>query len=763
MANAQAPVQYNNFTRGLISEASPLNFPEGAMLAGDNLSLSRTGEVARRLGMDYEQGYAATVTNSIQTVFDNNAVISYRWDNVAEDATLSFGVIQVGSSLWFVDLTQTAPSANLMNGGSALVLNSSTIGKTISGNTPISFASANGILLFTSKEIGKPFYLEYDSAGDSFTVNAIDMKVRDIWGVDDSLAVDERPTSLTNAHEYNLKNQGWNTTQVNVGGTVTTRDPITGTQVQVGFYPSNADVMSLYRASSGSHSNYYDPKDIVSDLSGNTPAPIGKYIIDPFARGASRQTESGVTGLPVDSDAGGITDVAFFAGRAWYSGVQTSLTSGDSRSPSYNGYVFFSQVYTDNEKLGKCYQDADPTSEHISDLISTDGGTIVIPEAKKIIKLIPLTRNLLVIAENGIWDISGGESNFTADSFEINKVTDLEITSPDAVVQVEDTIAFLSDVGIYVLGSDQVSGKLSAQSITETTIQTIYNAIPSIAKSYATGHYDATARQIRWLYSDDSGYDGITERYKYNRELVFDLTLQAFFTNTVNQTGSQGPFLAGMLSTPNFVAGTDVQQVVVNGDPVQVNGEDVVITSIARSNAVSSVRYLTIIPNGTGAPSFTLSAYRDQDFLDWKTYDATGVDAFAFLETGDSTFGDGMRLKQAPFAIFHFNRTETGFESDGGTGLLPLNPSGCLAQARWDFADSTASGKYGRQFQVYRYRRNYIASGLADPFDYGQKVITTKHKLRGRGKALRVRLESEAGKDLQLLGWGLLLTGGDRV
>lgn len=742
MASAQAPVLFNNFTKGLITEASPLNFPENAMLSGDNMSLSRTGEVSRRLGMDYEQGFATNVTNSIQTVYQNNAVTSHRWDNVSGDATLSFGVVQIGSSLWFVDLTQTAPSATLKNGGTALVLNTSTIGVTISGNEPISFAAANGLLVFSSAEIKTPFYLQYDSGSDTVSVVSIDMKVRDIWGVDDGLEVDERPSTLDAEHKYNLLNQGWNTPNIAAVA-----------------YPSNADIQHLGKDANDDFQVSWLDKQVF----GNTPAAKGKFIIDPFDRSASRNAVDGISGMPADMEEGGISTVEFFAGRVWYSGVESQITGGDSRSPNYNGYVFFSQILTDNSKLGMCYQEADPTSEHISDLLASDGGTIVIPEAKRIIKLIALSRGILVIAENGIWMISGGEANFAADSFELDKITDLEISSPSAVVQVEDTIAFFSDVGIYVLGADVNTGGLKAQSITETTIQSLYNAIPSTAKSFASGHYDATARQIRWLYSDDSSYDGITERYKYNRELIFDLTLQAFFTNTITPVDNQGPYPVGMIATPNFVAGTDVQSVVVNGEQVVVNGEDVVITSVARSNSVSSVKYLTIIPNGTGAPSFTLSIYRDATFVDWKTYDTVGVDAPAFLETGDSTSGNSMLNKQAPFAVFHFNRTETGFESDGGTGVVPTNPSGCLVQARWDFSDTSAGGKFGRQFQAYRYRRHYVPSGIADPYDYGQKVITTKHKLRGRGKALRLRLESEAGKDLQLLGWGMLMTGGNRV
>ena len=40
-------------------------------------------------------------------------------------------------------------------------------------------------------------------------------------------------------------------------------------------------------------------------------------------------------------------------------------------------------------------------------------------------------------------------------------------------------------------------------------------------------------------------------------------------------------------------------------------------------------------------------------------------------------------------------------------------------------------------------------------FDYGHYVITTKSKIRGTGRAVRLRFESEPGKDMHILGWSI--------
>jgi len=50
-----------------------------------------------------------------------------------------------------------------------------------------------------------------------------------------------------------------------------------------------------------------------------------------------------------------------------------------------------------------------------------------------------------------------------------------------------------------------------------------------------------------------------------------------------------------------------------------------------------------------------------------------------------------------------------------------------------------------------------------DDFDYGYEVLTTKSKLRGYGRALSLYIQSESGKDMHLLGWGVSATGGTVV
>ena len=46
-----------------------------------------------------------------------------------------------------------------------------------------------------------------------------------------------------------------------------------------------------------------------------------------------------------------------------------------------------------------------------------------------------------------------------------------------------------------------------------------------------------------------------------------------------------------------------------------------------------------------------------------------------------------------------------------------------------------------------------------DDYETGFEVVTSKNKLRGRGKAFALHMETEAGKDCRILGWSISLNG----
>src|SRR6056297_3235158 len=96
---------------------------------------------------------------------------------------------------------------------------------------------------------------------------------------------------------------------------------------------------------------------------GNTLLETGHFILNLFSK--DRSGVSGVSGLDVEGVSSRFSCVAVYAGRVWYSG---------SDNKSMSDKIYFSRTVRNFKDFGQLYQEADPTSEEISDLVDTDGG-----------------------------------------------------------------------------------------------------------------------------------------------------------------------------------------------------------------------------------------------------------------------------------------------------------------------------------------------------------------------------------------------------
>jgi hypothetical protein len=736
---------YRSFVKGLITEASPLTFPENASIDEKNFVLNRDGSRSRRLGVDYEGGYSLTATGFSSAAIQTGKQSFHKWDMPGGDTTVAIGVVRILNKLWFIDLLTNAPSTNLLNGGSSITLSGLS-------DADIETSTINNKLVIVSSDLAYPVLLKYNSATDTVTQSDIDIEVRDIWGVADNLAINERPTTLSDLHKYNLRNQGWSTTVQ----TTTGADAIDRTYTVLGKYPSNADTWTLGKIGNPSSGDYekYDPDTLKKNSQSNFQTAQGSYVIDAFSRGTSRSTLSGIVGLPTDYENGSISTVASYAGRLFYSGINSSVTNSDAKSPNYSGYIFFTSVITGDDKLGTCYQEADPTDPNINDLVDSDGGTIQIPEATQIIKIVSSQASLLVFADNGVWEVYGDTGGFIATSFQTSKVSTNGVKNPKSIVNVNGNFLYWSKAGIYLLTPDSASGRFKAESVSLTTIQSLFLDIPTVGKNFCRGFYDEKENRVRWLYNDSDTYTTANYINKYNKELVLDLTLQAFYINEFSSLAANSPYIADYVEIPGYAVSSEDTNVIVGTDEVIVTSADkVIITQDVVASRSTQFSFLTM----TGT-SFTVSKYLNKSFTDWEVAGSgTGADYSSYLVTGYELFGDIMRNKQVPYIFFYFKRTEDGYELDG-SNLELTNQSSCLVQAQWNWADSANSGKWGNQFQAYRLLRNYIPTGAGDPFDYGDAVIVTKNKLRGSGKCLSLKIQSSSGKDMQILGWGVPAT-----
>lgn len=733
---------YNTFVKGLITEASALTFPENASIEESNFVLNRDGSRSRRLGVDYEDLYGLTDTGYTTSELATGKQSFHKWESPGGDTTISIGVIRIINKFWFINLLHPNPSANLLNGGNPITLPEL-------DKAEIETAVINNKLVVVSENLPTPSVMTYDVDAQTISEKRISIYVRDLWGVYDGFSIDTRPETNTNPHQYNLRNQGWSESVVTRDGAHP--DCIDFTKHTLGVYPSNSDVWTLGKISNPSSEVYetYDPDVLEKNSTSKFQVAKGSYIIDAFNRGTDRIGLSDVnSGLPNDQETGSFSTIASYAQRLFYSGVASQVNDGDAKSPNYSGYIFFTKTITSEDDFGICHQVADPTDPSISDLIASDGGTIQIPEASKIVKIVSAQSSLLVFAENGVWEIYGDTGGFIATSFQASKISTNGITNANSVINVNGNFIYWSKAGIYTVTTDDGLGRFKAQSISLTTIQTLFLNIPDIGKNHCKGFYDEKENRCRWLYNDEPAYN--TDNYinGYSKELVYDLTLDAWYVNDIGLTGTSLPQLVDYIDVPGYAVSDSDTAVVSNSDGavLDASSEVVVVTENLLVNRSSVFSFLTLV--GT---SFTVSKYLNTDFVDWYSHDSVGVDFESYLITGYDIMGDVMRDKDTPYVFFYFKKTENGFVAIDGD-LIPNNESSCKVQAQWNWSDSSAGGKWGREFQAYRMPRFYTPVDDTDNYDTGDTVIVTRNKVRGSGKSLSFKIRSESGKDMHLLG-----------
>ena len=254
----------------------------------------------------------------------------------------------------------------------------------------------------------------------------------------------------------------------------------------------------------------------------------------------------------------------------------------------------------------------------------------------------------------------------------------------------------------------------------------------------------------------DVGSQTANTQNTYNRELILDLALGSFALYDMGHPDY--PQLNDYVAVPDFYYGAATNTLVLsNGDTIELTTDTTSVsipelTDRTFNPRQERIRYLT-----TSGTSWTISEYRDYSFRDWVSYDDVGVDFFSYLITGYELDKDLMRNKYAPYLLVYCKRTEQNYVLTGA-GVVPDLPSSCIVQAQWDWSDSPATGKWGTKFEAYRLLRPLATNPAdGDPFDYGERVIVTKNKLRGSGRAISLFIQSDSGKDLRLLGWGMLL------
>lgn len=217
MPQQTQPSVLNNFSAGLKTEFTGLNFPENACPDADNCTFDIIGNVTRRAGFNYELN-----DNAVNIDRASRAISSYKWNNAGGDGLTQLIVVQIGAALYFYQSTNATVASPLSTTklSTTVDLTAFQAGFTSPAAIECQYSDGNGYLFVYHPSLS-PFYCSF--ASSTVTATAINIQVRDFEGILEMVADQNRPSALSAQHNYNLINQGW------VGTTVVNRNWSSGT------------------------------------------------------------------------------------------------------------------------------------------------------------------------------------------------------------------------------------------------------------------------------------------------------------------------------------------------------------------------------------------------------------------------------------------------------------------------------------------------------------------------------------------------------
>lgn len=790
MARTAAEKSYFTFAGGLITDVSPLGYPDETTQDESNFELLRNGSRRRRKGLLLESGGANYTLPDTLTSTDR--VTSFNWRD-AGGVGSNFIAVQFGCNLVFFSDTKN-PSSSIQSGHIDLCAYKVS-GKANSdvANNPISMTVGVGKNLIVAGKYIEPFYITWD--GSDFTANPISIIERDFIGNPDDVPMGTYPTSSTLdiSHEYNLRNRGWRYPNITQYHTDKSKWP------SKAMWPWKAfRRRSINNINADDGTWEFSSDKIEAELFGDASAPQGHLLINPFntttsgiVSGVNQITDLTWTSSTVlqvtTQDAHGFSNgnnitivgnTFFYSDPMWpiyynstidgtytISGVTTNtFTIAITQDPYFSGWgtlgqthsattseivnhpnpfttserpqivawyagrvwyfniddehladkIYFSQIAEFETQYGKCYQHADPTDQEFNELTPADGGVIIIPDLGKVHAARVFGNSLLIFSLRGVWSISGNRGGFSADSYEVRKISDYSCTSEYAIVSTSDKVFWSGWEGINILFQDPQTGFLTAEPILLGKNQTWWNRIPEVCQERVKLTYDKGQDKLYVLYNTNSS----DASNKYNECFVYFAPLKAAYLLTFPKTSS---YITHILTT----------------------------TTTQDSELNKNIKFIVAASSGTIVKMCDMA---QTSFLDFD-----GTESVPYMVSGYDNLKDFHNQKQAPVIHTFCQKTETGY-TEAGTDLIPINESSVLLRPIWDWSDNTNSGKYGPQYQVYRHRRYYQPANSSDTFDDGQPVVVARSKLRGRGRVLHLEFEGEAGKDAHILGWTILYT-----
>jgi hypothetical protein len=271
--------EYVNLAKGLITEISPLSFPDGATSSELNMLVNKDGMVReRRKGFEfvYPLSTFAGANSKLENLFywrGSTYAIAILTNDVPETYLRIHAIDENFTALTDVLIADSAVSTQI--------------------------AELTNYLVITLSNNSEPILLEYNEVAQTIAVNRVSLHVRDFELVDDGLTNSQNITTISDNHKYNLYNAGWFISKKDAKDSNTFKNTVTAYDDFVGKYPSNAESVGVGMIVDSSGVLVFDAEYVRDAGLGNSLSPRGHYVfpIDSFDR-ATKLTSPLLDGAP---------------------------------------------------------------------------------------------------------------------------------------------------------------------------------------------------------------------------------------------------------------------------------------------------------------------------------------------------------------------------------------------------------------------------------------------------------------------------------
>lgn len=800
---------------GLSTETGYLNTPDGATTDEANFRILIDGSRRRRRGLRLESGGSAYTLPLVLGA--SGATARGEWNNAGGDADKDFVVVQIGTYLHIYENTGDTLSTEKLSHTVPLETFSTTGVTADTANNPVSMASGNGRLLVVGRYL-EPFVVEYDPATDTFTHVRITILERDFHTIKEGgVRASTQPTTLSEAHEYNLRNRGWKDEDITQYFTDKAKYPALGML----WYKGYARLVDGTTYINEDGVKDWNSDKMEAEPFGNASAPLGSLIINPFDT-----TEAYLSASETISIVGNWS-VASLAADPWVVTINTSVAHGLTHPATITitGNSFFYEAVDPDPSapaggIVNQYWSFDGTYTTAS-VVDGDTITVNLPRPWGFDSFEDQYRSPGVLQTGGVLEntVDGYTTNErpTVCGWYAGRAWFMGVNHPELIDKLYfSRLLYQNDkeFGHCLQRNDPASEDFNQ--LNDDDGGTI--VISDIGRPKGVLVYNG----LLLVFSDEgvweiSGNRNVFTASNYNVRKITDSGASSeggfascegvvMFTGPMGITQIQPDERSGILFAQNLSA--PKVQTIWNNIPavkqtrakVRYDSANKQVWFLYSTDSTDTYAYqynealvydlrLQAFSRMTfpySAASYIIEALPikeasvdgvfkklkffvqvntgttlnvcDFDHANYVDFDST--EQTAYLQLAYDNIGSWTHRRQAPKVHTFMGKTETGFDP---LTLAPVNESSLKMQARWDWSDHANAGEWGTETEVYRHVRAYVPSGTGDPFNSGYPVVVTRNKVRGRGRSLHLRFTGATAKDAHLLGYGVHYIIGGKV